>query len=144
MLLVILGVFSCGVVGFAISEKQVAKAIPMFALPLVVAIPGYLVMKRFVFDLVDEVWDCGDSILVKNKGRDRHYALSEFMNVTYNGFTNPPRISLTLRQASNGSPSEVVFIPPFRMFPYTTHPVAGNLMVRIDEARRQVKSLSQT
>jgi hypothetical protein len=32
--------------------------------------------------------------------------------------------------------TEIAFIPPFRMFPYSMPPFATGLIVRIDEARR--------
>ena len=33
---------------------------------------GYFVMKKLVFDLVDEVWEDGDSLVVKNRGQEGH------------------------------------------------------------------------
>ena len=35
----------------------------------------YFMMKKFVFDLVDEVWDDGDTLLVKNRGQDVRIAI---------------------------------------------------------------------
>lgn len=92
-------------------------------------------MKWIVFDLVDEVWDCGDSLVLKNKGLEYQFALSEFMNVGYTGFMNPPRITLSLRNASDFG-TEVAFIPLFSIFPYSMPPIARDLIARIDEARR--------
>ena len=31
---------------------------------------GFFIMKKLVFDLVDEVWDDGDTLLVKNRGQE--------------------------------------------------------------------------
>ena len=109
--------------------------LPFIGVPLFMAIFGYAIMKWIVFDLVDEVWDCGDSLVARNKGLEYRFALSEFMNVGYTGFMNPPRITLSLRKASDIR-AEVAFIPPFRVFPYSMPPIARDLIARIDEARR--------
>ena len=100
------------------------------------AVIGYVVMKFLVFDLVDEVWDCGDSILVRNKGTEFRFAMSDFMNVAYAGFQNPPRITLSLCEPSDVLGTDVAFMPPFRFFRYRKPPIATDLMARIDEARR--------
>ena len=130
-----LGVFVCAAGAAAIAQQQIAQLLPFIGVPLFMAIFGYAIMKWIVFDLVDEVWDCGDSLLVKNKGLEHRFALSDFMNVGYTGFMNPPRITLSLREASDFG-TEVAFIPPFRMFPYSMSPIARDLIARIDEARR--------
>jgi len=132
-----LAFFVCAAVVGAILQQQPAQLLPFVGVPLFMAIFGYAIMKWIVFDLVDEVWDCGDSILVRNKQLEQRFALSDFMNVAYTGFMNPPRITLSLRQASGDFGSEVAFIPPFRLFPYSMPPVARDLMKRIDESRRQ-------
>ena len=101
--------------------------------PLCMAVLGYAIMKRVLFDLVDEVWDCGDSLLVKNKGVEYRFALSDFVDVGYTGFMNPPRITLSLRESSDFGP-KVVFMTPIRLFPYSMPPVARDLRARIDQA----------
>ena len=47
---------------------------------------GYFIMKRLIFDLVDEVVDAGDALMIRNRGQepecvirhalDRHHASS--------------------------------------------------------------------
>ena len=44
---------------------------------------GYFVMKKLVFDLVDEVWDDGEALLIKNRGQEEHVALRDIKNVSY-------------------------------------------------------------
>jgi len=134
----ILGLIFCPIVLIAIAQQQAANLLPLLIFPIFMSVGGYLVMKLILFDLVDEVWDCGDSILVKNKGREYQFALTDFMNLSYTGFMNPPRITLSLREPSDKLGTEIAFTPPYRMFPYSMPPIARDLMVRIDEARRQV------
>ena len=44
---------------------------------------GYFVMKKLVFDLVDEVWDDGEALLIKNRGQEERVALRDIKNVSY-------------------------------------------------------------
>ena len=59
---------------------------------------GYFIMKKLVFDLVDEVWDDGDALVVKNRGQEERIALADIKNVSYSPFVNPPRVTLSLRR----------------------------------------------
>ena len=62
---------------------------PLLIVPLVMAAFGYFLMKNLVFDLVDEVWDAGSELVVKNKGRETHVVLSDIVNVSYSVATSP-------------------------------------------------------
>ena len=96
---------------------------------------GYVVMKKLVFDLLDEVWDAGDELVVKNSGAEEHIALSDIMNISYTTFTNPPRITLTLRRPSLFG-HEITFSPPVRLNPFARSPIVNELIQRVDAARR--------
>jgi len=37
-----------------------------FIVPIVMAVVGPFFMKKLIFDLVDEVWDAGDALVVRN------------------------------------------------------------------------------
>ena len=50
---------------------------PMLVVPLAMIGFGYFFMKKLVFDLVDEVWEDGDSLVVKNRGARRAYRLCQ-------------------------------------------------------------------
>jgi len=47
------------------SDPEISVAM-MLAIPLAMAAIGYLIMRQLVFGLVDEVWDTGDSLIIKN------------------------------------------------------------------------------
>ena len=130
-----LGFFICIAVVAAIAQQQLVIVLPLIGIPLLMAVFGYAIMRWIVFDLVDEVWDCGDSLVVRNNGFEQRFALSEFKNVGYTGFINPPRITLSLLTPSDFFGTEVAFIPPFRLFSHSMSPIARNLIERIDEAR---------
>ena len=77
----------------------------------------YFVMRKLVFDLVDEVVDLGDALLVKNGDREDRIALSDIINVNYSPLISPPRVTLSLRKASLFG-KQVSFCAPIRFVPF--------------------------
>jgi hypothetical protein len=110
--------------------------LPFLLMPAIMLVIGYVVMRKLVFDLVDEVYDAGDALIVKNRGREERIALSDIMNVSYTTFSNPPRATLTLRGPGDGG-REIIFCPPVRFVPFAKSPIIGELIERIDSARRR-------
>jgi hypothetical protein len=107
-----------------------------FAAPLVMAAFGYGIMKMLVLDLVDEVFDLGDALLVKNGGQEDRILLSNISNVSHSSFTNPSRITLTLRHSSRFG-KEVTFSPLLRLNPFAKDPTAAELIERIELIRQK-------
>jgi hypothetical protein len=107
-----------------------------FLVPVLVAMVGFMVMKRFIWDLVDEVEDHGDYLLVRNRGDEARIDLANIMNVSATTFVNPPRITLRLRQSIRFG-TDVSFSPvrPFTLNPFARNEVAEDLIVRVDRAR---------
>jgi len=106
-----------------------------FIVPIAMLGFGYWLMRKLVFDLVDEVLDTGDALIVRNRGREERVALANITNVSYSPFINPPRVTLSLRQPSLFG-TKVTFCAPVRFMPFTTSPVVDELIERIDAARR--------
>ena len=109
--------------------------------PIVVFVPiamigfGYFIMQKLVFDLVDEVWDDGDTLVVKNGGQEQRIALSDIKNVSYSAFMNPPRVTLALRRPTVFG-EQITFCAPVRLVPLSSSPVIAELIERVDRARR--------
>jgi len=114
-----------------------AQRDPMFlVVPAVMAVVGYFMMKKIVWNLADEVYDCDDFLLVKNRGREERIEIANIMNVSATTMMNPPQITLRLvRAGPNGN--EVTFSPAmqFTLNPFARSPVAEDLIVRVDRAR---------
>jgi hypothetical protein len=108
--------------------------VQVLIIPLVMAGFGYFFMKRFLFDLVDEVWDDGAQLVVRNRGQEDRIALSDIMNVSYSPLVNPPRVTLMLRKPSIFG-TEVSFSAPARFIPFAASPVIEALIRRVDAAR---------
>ena len=113
-----------------------APPLPFLLVPLIMLVVGYVIRKKLIFDLVDEVWDAGDALIVRNKGREERISFSDVMNVSYAYVINPPRVTLSLRGAS-GIAREITFCAPVRFIPFAKSAVIDDLIQRIDAARRR-------
>ena len=100
------------------------------------AVFGYFIMKKLVWDLVDEVYDSGDYLLVKNHGSEVRIDLTNIMNVSATTLVNPRRIVLRLREPGKFG-AEIAFSPAarFTLNPFAKNPVAEDSIVRVDRAR---------
>jgi len=96
--------------------------LPVLIAPMIVFAVVYFVMKKLVFDLVDEVLDAGDALIVRNGGQQERVALSDIMNVSYSPLVSPPRVTLSLRRPSTFG-SEVTFCAPIRLMPLSPSPI---------------------
>jgi hypothetical protein len=112
--------------------------LPFFLMPIFVAVIIFFVFKKLIFDLVDEVWDAGDALIVRNKGQEERIALSDIMNVSYSPFVNPPRVTLSLRRPSVFG-DQISFCAPVRFVPFSTSPIIDELIKRIDAARTRAR-----
>src|SRR4051794_6103833 len=93
----------------------------LLIMPAIMMIIGYIIMRRIVFDLVDEVWDAGDTLIVRNRGREERVSLTDIMNVGYAPLMNPPRVTLSLRRPSVFG-NQITFSAPVRFVPFSTSP----------------------
>ncbi len=110
---------------------------PVFLLiPLIMAGFGMFLFKGLVWDLMDEVYDCGDHLLIRNGGEEAAVTLADIVNVSSTNFVNPPRITLRLATACRFGIN--VTFSPLRSFfyrPFAANPIAEDLMLRVDKAR---------
>jgi hypothetical protein len=104
--------------------------------PVVMAVLGYQIMKRIAFNLVDEVFDLGDALLVRNGGQEERIALADVKNVNYFPYMSPPQVTLSLRRPSVFGDS-IMFCAPVRLMPLSPSPMIEKLIDRIDAARRE-------
>jgi uncharacterized membrane protein YobD (UPF0266 family) len=105
----------------------------------VMAIYGIFSMISSPRDCADDVFDCGDHLLVKKSGEEETVPFSNIINVNFS--KNPQNISaqITLRLASPGKfGTEISFAPPPKIylgFP-PRNAIAEDLLVRAEKARR--------
>jgi len=116
-------------------KSATGHPVAIFLMPAFMAVLGYFMMKKFVFDLADEVLDAGDALIVRFGSEQQRIPLSEIINVSYSYMQNPNRVTLTLRTPCQFG-KEVSFSPPARFLPFAKSPIVADLIERIDAARR--------
>ena len=95
---------------------------------------SYLYIELFIFCLADEVWDCGDSLLIRNGGTEARVRMSDVSHVEYNTFFKPPRIAIVSPDLPEPI-RQIVFMPPSRLhMRRAVHPVAEDLLRRAKDA----------
>jgi hypothetical protein len=116
------------------------KPIPIVPLLLITAGLtglGYLWDKFLVFDLMDAVYDEGHSLRVRKGRAETEIPLSDIINVHFNPWVGPWRVTLTLRSPCRLG-EKIAFMPPFA-WAFFNHPLAEELVHRIGKQRLQVK-----
>ena len=126
-LLVFIGISLFG----AGSRGNLFTAAPFVIVPLAMMGFGFFFMKKLVLDLADEVWDDGDALVVKNSGQEQRIALADIKNVNYSAMMSPPRVVLSLRRPTIFG-EEIAFCAPPRLVPFSTSPVIGDLIERVE------------
>jgi hypothetical protein len=121
---------------FDVFNANPYSLLPFIVVPAVLLAGHYFIMKKLVLDLVDEVFEQGGTLLVRNGGREDRIALTDIINVNYNTFMSPPRVTLSLRKPSLFG-SQVSFCAPLRFNPFATSPVIDKFILRVDAARFQ-------
>ena len=121
---------------FVGQAKNSPPAFAMFIVPVFMIVGGYFIMRKLIFDLVDQVWDEGDSLLVKNRGEEQRIGLADIKNVNYTPLMSPPRVVLSLRRTTVFG-DQIAFCAPVRVVPFASSPVIADLIDRIDHARRK-------
>jgi hypothetical protein len=110
--------------------------ISFLLMPVFMMVVGYFFMKKLVFDLVDEVWEDGDALVVRNRGEEERVVFRDVKNVNYSSYVNPPRVTLSLRRSTVFG-DQITFGAPIRFIPFSTSPVIDELIDRIDAARQK-------
>jgi hypothetical protein len=124
------------VLAFAFGRGQ--PPLQFFLIPLVLLPVFFVVFRKLVWDLADEVYDGGDYLLVKKGDKEDRIPLSNIMNVSATLMVNPPRVTLRLVTPCKFG-KEISFSPlrPFTLNPFAPNEIAEKLIERVDRARRK-------
>ncbi len=112
---------------------SLASVMPII-MPLFMVAFFYFIMKKLVFDLINEVYDEGTSLLFKNGQKEVRVNLNEIKNVSYSVMVSPPRVTITLRRMTELG-EDLSFSPPMSFIPFKKNPDIVELIDRIDKAR---------
>ena len=108
----------------------------MFGVPAAMAIIGFVIMRRLLFDLVDEVWDAGDELVVRNGPTEARIRFSDIAEVHFSSLSNPQRVTLSLRNQTQLG-NEIHFLAPTRVLGIGKHPLYEELMRKVGEAHQR-------
>ena len=126
------------VFGLATATSHQVPADPMvLVVPVVMLVFGFVLFRKLLWDLADEVQDGGSFLLVRKGPVERRIPLANITNVSMSQLTNPKRLTLRLRTPCEFG-DEVVFIPKAPLFslnPFARNAVAEDLLRRVDQAR---------
>jgi hypothetical protein len=121
---------------FGIATEGGARDPFFLIMPVAMALVSYLMMRKLLWDLADEVYDGGDYLLIRNNGQEERIALSNVMNVGATILQSPSRITLRLVNAGKFG-GEISFAPKanFTLNPFAKNAVIEDRIVRVDQAR---------
>jgi len=133
----IIWIGGCALIGGLGLYAALSKGSGLF--PFIVVMPiifafGIYFMKKYIFDLVDEVFDDGDALVVKNNGQEQRIALTDITNVSYAAMTSPPRVVLSLRHPTVFG-DEVAFCAPVQIMTFSQSTLITDLIKRVERAR---------
>ena len=124
------------IVGVIVAASWAAKSwppLPFLIVPASLALIGYVIMEKLVFDLVDEVIDDKDALIIKNGQQEERVDLRDIVHVGFSQFVNPPRVTLSLRKPSSLG-SEVSFCAPVRFSLFSPSPILKELAQRVERS----------
>ena len=113
--------------------KDAPPAAVMITVPLLMLGFGFVLFKNLCFDLMDEVYDCGDGLLVRNGGKEDRIGFNEISNISYAYMQNPQKVTLSIRRETAFG-HEVSFAPPVVWFPFAKSPIVKTLIDKVEHA----------
>jgi hypothetical protein len=131
-----LGLFVC--VALVTGAVNSSLGFIFILVPASMAAIGYVIMKKLVFDLVDEVYDEGETLLFRDKGKEVRVSLADIKNVSYSWRMNPPRVTMSIRYMTELG-DQISFSPPASFIPLRKNRDMDELIDRIDKARGSLR-----
>jgi len=127
-----LGLFVC--VALVTGAVNSSLGLIFILVPAFMAAIGYVIMKKLVFDLIDEVYDEGETLFFRDKGKEVRVSLADIKNVSYSWRMSPPRVTLSICYMTELG-DELTFSPTASFIPFRKNKDIEELIDRIDKAR---------
>lgn len=126
-------VFWCGFVALVAWALAVngADTTWVVGIPAALLLAGLAYMRAFTFVLADQVFDAGNSLVIRSKGKELAIPFANIADVKYALVADPPRIVITFSTAAVPH-ANVQFMPPVvpAMFIFRKHPLVAELKKR--------------
>lgn len=118
-----------------VTQQQPWQTVAMaVGIPLGVMIFGWAIFRVTILDVVDEVWDAGDALVVRNGGEEARIPLADIGRCKASRFVNPERITIEFERATPFGP-RIAFLPKIRWVRISLNPLAKELTERANTAR---------
>ena len=112
-----------------------AKESLMFIfIPIFMAIFGFFLFKKLLWDLADEVYDEGESLLFRKGDQEQRVYLKDIINISNTQINSPERVVLHVR-SKGAIGKELAFNLPIRFNFFSQNPIIIELIERVDRAR---------
>ena len=118
----------------AVAGGAIENSLMFVIMPIGMALFGFVLFKNLVWDLADEVYDEGESLLFRKDGKEQRVHLKDIINISYAQMSSPERVVLQIR-AEGLIGTELAFNPPMRLNPFSKNPIIVDLIERADRAR---------
>ena len=109
------------------------KTIPLVVFPIVMAAFGYFLMKKLVFNLIDQVYDEGSTLLFVNAKEEVRISLKDIKNISFRYYRSSLVIISVRHDTKFGN--KLSFVPVMDSNPFKKHKDVVNLIDRIDVAK---------
>ncbi len=122
-------------------EKEEKLGVAYYSLVVVFGVFGLLTWWFMVWDLADEVVDCGDSLLVRRGEMEEKVPLTNILRVSESPFSESVRIVVQLIVPGRFG-RFIAFMPSAtaaRLNPFAKNPVVQELAERVNSARAQLR-----
>jgi len=135
-MLVVSGAMLLIFVGTMVREREISFVVLGFIGLAIVYV--YSEYRKRAVDLVDEVWDDGDTLVLKNGGREERVAISNISKLRYGGLGNANFVALTLREPCAFGQT-IRFVPLRKMYRLFKNPLIMDLATRVKHAAGQIE-----
>ncbi len=125
-----LGVFT--VIAFSSMWRQEHPDFLFLLFPIGMAAFGYFIMRFFIFDLADGVWDDGDALRVRKGKTEFRVPFATITDVKNSFMTNPPRVTVRFSPPVDAF-TKFVFVPESGGY-FSTPEIVAEIRARKDEA----------
>ena len=110
------------------------ESIMFLIVPVIMAVFGYALFKKMVWDLADEVYDHGDVLEFRKNGKIQRVSLTDIINIDYTHMSSPERVVIHTRNEGEIG-KELAFNLPMRFNPLSKNPLVRELIERVDNAK---------
>jgi hypothetical protein len=117
----------------SLSSGASQESFMFLIVPIFMAVFGFILFKKLVWDLSDEVIDEGECLLFKKGSKEQRVYFKDMININHQ-MSSPEKITIHSRESGDLG-KELSFNPPMRFNPLSKNTLYVELIERMDSAR---------